>query len=151
MQKKEQGFTLIELMITIAILAIIATMAAPSFQSQLYDYQLRKEFNDLVLTMTEAKSNAKALNKSVHVYFREEKISDPKDSLYVHLDSENYTSNKIETDEIIFRNNGLVDPLSTKKCIDIQHNKSGKAKRIKLTQLGIQHISEGACTSEDEA
>ena len=31
MQKKEQGFTLIELMVTIAILAIITTMAAPSF------------------------------------------------------------------------------------------------------------------------
>ena len=31
MQRKEQGFTLIELMVTIAVMAIIAMMAAPSF------------------------------------------------------------------------------------------------------------------------
>ena len=31
MQRKENGFTLIELMVTIAVLAIIAMMAAPSF------------------------------------------------------------------------------------------------------------------------
>ncbi len=29
--KKNQGFTLIELMVTIAVMAIIAMMAAPSF------------------------------------------------------------------------------------------------------------------------
>ena len=33
--KKNHGFTLIELMVTIAVMAIIATMAAPSFNNNL--------------------------------------------------------------------------------------------------------------------
>lgn len=33
--RKIQGFTLIELMVTIAVVAIIATMAAPSFSNLL--------------------------------------------------------------------------------------------------------------------
>ena len=43
--KKNQGFTLIELIVTIAVMAIIAMMAAPSFNSQIYNYDLKKEFN----------------------------------------------------------------------------------------------------------
>ena len=46
MQKKELGFTLIELMITIAILAIIATMAAPSFGNLLEKQRFKKKERD---------------------------------------------------------------------------------------------------------
>ena len=41
-QGREQGFTLIELVITIAIIAIIAAMAAPSMQRQIQQAKARK-------------------------------------------------------------------------------------------------------------
>ncbi|MBX4378058.1 prepilin-type N-terminal cleavage/methylation domain-containing protein, partial [Mycobacterium tuberculosis] len=41
-QDREQGFTLIELVITIAIIAIIAAMAAPSMQRQIQQAKARK-------------------------------------------------------------------------------------------------------------
>ena len=41
-QDREQGFTLIELVITIAIMAIIAAMATPSMQKQIQQAKARK-------------------------------------------------------------------------------------------------------------
>ncbi|WP_291354974.1 GspH/FimT family pseudopilin [Acinetobacter sp. UBA3106] len=58
MQRKEQGFTLIELMITIAILAIIATMAAPSFNNLLIKENLKTTAYNMKDTLKEARSRA---------------------------------------------------------------------------------------------
>ncbi|MGE8557210.1 MAG: pilus assembly FimT family protein [Acinetobacter sp.] len=58
MQRKEQGFTLIELMITIAVLAIIATMAAPSFTQTIRKNQLTSDTRDFVNLLAETRSEA---------------------------------------------------------------------------------------------
>src|SRR5690606_39971575 len=63
MQKKELGFTLIELMMTIAILAIIATMAAPSFNNLVSEQKMNRSVRELVLAINQAKSQA-ALKKT---------------------------------------------------------------------------------------
>ena len=56
MQNKHKGFTLIELMVTIAVMAVIAAIAAPSFQAQIYNYELKKELNELASVLNEAKA-----------------------------------------------------------------------------------------------
>lgn len=58
MQRKEQGFTLIELMVTIAVLAIIATMAAPSFNNLLIKQNLKTTAYNMRDTLKEARSRA---------------------------------------------------------------------------------------------
>lgn len=58
MQRKEQGFTLIELMITIAILTIITTMAAPSFTKIIRKNQLINDVRDFENNLEELRSNA---------------------------------------------------------------------------------------------
>lgn len=55
---KNRGFTLIELMMTIAIAAIIATMAAPSFIQMVRSNQLRSDTRDFVDLLSETRSEA---------------------------------------------------------------------------------------------
>lgn len=56
--KKNQGFTLIELMVTVAIMAIIATMAAPSFTKIIRKNQLNIDAQDFEDKLKETRSNA---------------------------------------------------------------------------------------------
>jgi len=57
-QDREQGFTLIELVITIAIMAIIAAMAAPSMQKQIQQAKTREAASVFVNALKEARSQA---------------------------------------------------------------------------------------------
>ncbi|WP_445659918.1 pilus assembly FimT family protein [Acinetobacter sp. F16] len=68
MQRKEQGFTLIELMITIAIFAIISMMAAPSFGDMMLSQNLNKSTQNLILTLNEARSQAVTKRMSFEIY-----------------------------------------------------------------------------------
>lgn len=52
------GFTLIEVMVAIAIIAILAAMAAPSFQRQIERYQVRVVSEDLRASVGLARSEA---------------------------------------------------------------------------------------------
>ena len=65
MQRKEQGFTLIELMIAIAVLAIITTMAAPSFNNLVSEQKMNRSVRELVLAINQAKSQAALMKTSV--------------------------------------------------------------------------------------
>ncbi|TCH63991.1 prepilin-type N-terminal cleavage/methylation domain-containing protein [Acinetobacter sp. ANC 4862] len=56
--KKNKGFTLIELMITIAVLASIATMAVPSFSQTIRKNQLIRDTRDFVDLLAETRSEA---------------------------------------------------------------------------------------------
>ena len=51
-QKKQQGFTLIELMIVIAIVGILAAIALPAYQ----DYTVRAKVSEAMVNMAEAKT-----------------------------------------------------------------------------------------------
>ncbi len=65
MRKKENGFTLIELMVTIAVLAIIAMMAAPNLMPLVYKKQLETEARDLAMTLSNVRGTAVSLRKDI--------------------------------------------------------------------------------------
>ena len=52
------GFTLIELMVTIAIAAILATLAAPSFREYIVSQRIKNASFDLFTALTLARSEA---------------------------------------------------------------------------------------------
>ncbi|WP_018410588.1 GspH/FimT family pseudopilin [Methyloversatilis thermotolerans] len=58
-----RGFTLLELMITVAILTVIAAFAAPSFQSLITGNRLTSEANELLAALGQARSEAIRLNR----------------------------------------------------------------------------------------
>ncbi len=55
---RNRGFTLVELMVTIAILVIIATMAAPSFIRSIRTIQLQRDTQDFIGALQDARAQA---------------------------------------------------------------------------------------------
>lgn len=58
MNKKQQAFTLVELMVTVAILSIAATIAIPSFMSVVKRQQLQTVAQDYYAALNYARSEA---------------------------------------------------------------------------------------------
>ncbi len=58
MNKNHTGFTLVELMVVLAIAAILATVAVPSFRSMIQNNRLATQANELAGTMNFARSEA---------------------------------------------------------------------------------------------
>ncbi len=65
--QKNKGFTLIELMVTIAVLAIVASIAAPSFRNTLASQNLTGSSNEIASSLVEARSRAMVIGNTVVV------------------------------------------------------------------------------------
>ncbi|MDO5610329.1 MAG: GspH/FimT family pseudopilin [Pseudomonadota bacterium] len=63
--QKQGGFTLVELMVTIAVLAIISTIAYPSFTSIINSNRLTSAANEVLASAQLARSEAVRLNQTV--------------------------------------------------------------------------------------
>lgn len=61
------GFSLVELMVTIAVLAIIMAIAAPSFVSLYNSNRLTSQANEIIVGLQEARSDALRRNAAVTV------------------------------------------------------------------------------------
>jgi prepilin-type N-terminal cleavage/methylation domain-containing protein len=68
--RSRKGFTLIELMVAIAILAILVTMAAPSFSSFIDKYRVKRAADTLSAFLINTKSEAIKRNTRVRAVFQ---------------------------------------------------------------------------------
>lgn len=66
MQSK-RGFTLVELIVTIAIVAILTVLAAPSINNLIAKQQLNKSARELSSTLSQARSQAALLRTNITV------------------------------------------------------------------------------------
>jgi len=65
-----KGFTLIELMIVIAILGILAGIAAPNFQTYMAQRRLNGAARQVMTDLMAARMKAVSLNQKVKVFFK---------------------------------------------------------------------------------
>lgn len=63
----QRGFTLIELMVTLAVLAIVVTLAVPSFSSFMANQRVKTAAQDLFMAMMYARSEAIKRNGNVYI------------------------------------------------------------------------------------
>ena len=63
------GFTLIELMVTVVVVAILAAMAAPAFGDFFQRYRLRGAADDVASLVATARAEAVARNRDVAIVF----------------------------------------------------------------------------------
>lgn len=71
--QRDSGFTAIELMVVVAIVAILATLALPSFNYVVYRYRVRQAVEDLSGSIYQAR--AEAIKRGGRVTFRKASAS----------------------------------------------------------------------------
>lgn len=67
--RRNQGVTLIELVVTLAVLAVLVAAAAPSFVDFFERYRLRGAADDIVSVISQARTDAVKLDRDVRVSF----------------------------------------------------------------------------------
>lgn len=153
MQNKHKGFTLIELMVTIAVMAIIAMMAAPSFGDMLQRQNLNKSTRELVATLNQARAKAALERRNITVELLSADV-DTEDTLnWMPVGKSSLKSG--QATEIVFMPTGLVrDPvadqiITTDTSFEICDASSGPkySKMVTISKMGtIQQIVDGDCT-----
>lgn len=105
---KVSGFTLVELLITLAIATILLTVGVPAFQSLVKDKRMDKTVQTLITDLEIAKSEAMTRNQSVIVCRHNGATATPtacdnsadwKDGWVIFVDTN--ADNKVDTDELL--------------------------------------------------
>lgn len=82
-RNRDQGFTLVELVITIAIMAIIAAMAAPSMQRQIQQARIKDGANIIEAALKDARTQAMIAQRATRVVLTNSSSSKKITVLYV--------------------------------------------------------------------
>lgn len=145
--KKNQGFTLIELMITIAILAIIATLAAPSFKNMILKQNLNKSTQELTLLFTDARAKAALERRNITVQLNTSVVENTPTQLNWMPQGKAILKIGAPT-SLVFLPTGLVKDATSDISFTVCDQTSGSlSKTVIISKMGtIQHMVEGTCS-----
>ncbi|MCH7335848.1 prepilin-type N-terminal cleavage/methylation domain-containing protein [Acinetobacter sp. NIPH 2699] len=160
---KGRGFTLIELMVTIAVLAIVAMMAVPAFNSMMLTQNLNKSTQNLISTFNEARAKAVLERSAIKVVLKSDSTGTPIANTAMQFnwqpESKNVLSSSSPT-ALLFNLNGGVciadnsTPPVCQRLIDSSSDvfeicdKAGgnKSKTVSISKMGtIQQTQAGTC------
>lgn len=147
--KKIQGFTLIELMVTIAVLAIIAMMAAPTFGDMLDKQNLNRSTQNLLGLLQQARAQAILERRDVTVDLsKTTQTANIATTLY-WLPQGNSIFKTGSPQSVTFMLSGGVkdyDATVKDKPFVICNKNSTKSKEVSLSLMGTTQLKEGTCS-----
>ncbi|WP_173911735.1 GspH/FimT family pseudopilin [Acinetobacter sp. Marseille-Q1618] len=146
---KNKGFTLIELIATFTVMAIITAMAAPSMANILSKQKLNSTTRELIETLNTAKTQAVLLRKDITVQLN----STATDTQYIYNwqpSAGNTLTAPVTIPSIIFTADGTLknsnSGVFTSTNFVICNTSTNKSKTITLTRMGgITLTVEGIC------
>ena len=144
--KIKKGFTLVELMVTIAIIVIIALLAVPSFIDQVNKRQLERSYGELALTFSNARSQAVTIRQNVEVKLNSTDLITP--TLFTWEPSNSKMSLQSgSASSVVFEPSGGVQNFDNNTMtFSVCHMNSKKTKRLQLTRMGsITMLADGTC------
>lgn len=147
----KSGFTLIELMVTIAVLAIVATISAPSFSNMITHQNLKKSTNELIGVLNQARSKSVLERRSIEVELKEKEEKEEKTQLIdtdikMHWMPQGSIYLEDSSTAIHYGLNGGINNATADTIITLCSQSKGKSQIINISRMGnIQQVTEGTC------
>ena len=142
-----RGFTLIELMVTIAVVAVLAMIAVPSIGDLIAKQQLNKTTRDLAETLTLARSQAAVLRQQVTVTLNSDAVNTDT-NFYWKPAANNILKSPTTIPPLVFMANGTMKNTAlntsfTDTDFVICNSKISTPKTIKLSRMGSVSLGTG--------
>jgi type IV fimbrial biogenesis protein FimT len=128
-KRKQAGFSAIELMTVVAIVAILLTVGTPSFRSLLQNQRMTTASNDLLAAINLTRSEA--IKRGERVHLASASGSDDWAKGWVVFIDKNNDHKPDAEDEIIFSHQALADGITIVRKPDdtaVQYNGTGHAQ-----------------------
>ena len=141
------GFTLIELMVTIAVLAIIVTIAAPSISTQLANQRVKSTTATLVNALKEARVESVIRRQSIKVSYDDDdyiimiEVNDGSNNDEIAVYNYNPKSIIDGDNDIEFKPNKTVDDDEIYTICDT--NQAATHRQITVSELGNVSVKLG--------
>lgn len=155
LRMNSSGFTLIELMVTIAVLAIIVGIAAPSFNTQLANYRVSSTVSSIESALKEAKAESIILRTGISVVYDSTNntmtLRDTGNnviSTYTLNDRSQVTVNVIPTgSDIVFQPNKIIsNGVEVTYVVCDSASTAETRKEVGVTKIAnISTIANGSC------
>ncbi|MEE9885437.1 MULTISPECIES: prepilin-type N-terminal cleavage/methylation domain-containing protein [Acinetobacter] len=142
----QEGFTLVELIVTIAVMAIIAMMAAPSFTQLMAKQKLNANTRELISALSQGRSQAVLLRTNVTVHL----VAGTNTNIdfYWEPTSGNQVTAPTSISSITFGQDGsLISGISANTDFVICNSIAKTQKSFALTRMGTLYLkSDGTCS-----
>lgn len=148
----QRGFTIIELMVTIAILGVLLSLAAPSFSTLIENQRAKSAAADLYASLVRARSEAVKRNTSMTLSPKSAdwksgwQIMDPTSGAAIEDHGEIRGLSLAGPDSVTYRSSGRISG-NTQINFNLSGNHSSSARCIYLDLSGRPAIRTGACPS----
>ncbi|WP_104511336.1 MULTISPECIES: GspH/FimT family pseudopilin [Acinetobacter] len=147
--RKSQGFTLIELMVTIAVLAIVAMIAAPSFGNMLTQQNLKKSTNELIGVLNQARAKAVVERRNIDVELLAVESTTLPENTDEQMNWMPYGSVHLlvsSPTSIRYGFHGGVVGATADTSFTLCAESGGKSQTVSVSKMGtIQQVVEGTC------